>query len=54
MLKEFRMGSYLFRRLLNLISILIRDSFVSVVLINQSPSDPAEVAVRVKEVTLTK
>ena len=46
MLKEFRMGSYLFRRLLNLIPILIGISFLSFVLINLSPSDPAEVAVR--------
>ena len=43
------MGSYLFRRLLNLIPILIGISFLSFVLINLSPSDPAEVAVRVNE-----
>lgn len=54
MLKEFRMGSYLFRRLLNLIPILIGISFLSFVLINLSPSDPAEVAVRVNEVTPTE
>ena len=35
------MGSYLFRRLLNLIPILIGISFLSFVLINLSPSDPA-------------
>lgn len=48
------MGSYLFRRLLNLIPILIGISFLSFVLINLSPSDPAEVAVRVNEVTPRK
>ena len=48
------MGSYLFRRLLNLIPILIGISFLSFVLINLSPSDPAEVAVRVNEVTPTE
>ena len=42
------MGSYLFRRLLNLIPILIGISFLSFVLINLSPSDPAEVAVSMK------
>ena len=40
------MGSYLFRRLLNLIPILIGISFLSFVLINLSPSDPAEVAMK--------
>lgn len=54
MTKEFRMGSYIFRRLLNLIPILIGISFLSFVLINLSPSDPAEVAVRVNEVTPTE
>ena len=53
MSKEFRMGSYIFRRLFNLILILIGISFLSFVLINLSPSDPAEVAVRVNEVTPT-
>ena len=48
------MGSYLFRRLLNLIPILIGISFLSFVLITLSPSDPAEVAVRVNEVTPTE
>ncbi len=48
------MGSYIFRRLLNLIPILIGISFLSFVLINLSPSDPAEVAVRVNEVTPTE
>lgn len=47
------MGSYIFRRLFNLIPILIGISFLSFVLINLSPSDPAEVAVRVNEVTPT-
>ena len=47
------MKNYLAKRLLWMIPILIGISFFAFVLINLSPSDPAEVALRVNEVTPT-
>ncbi|HWR39863.1 MAG TPA: nickel/cobalt ABC transporter permease [Patescibacteria group bacterium] len=47
------MKNYILRRLLGIIPILIGISFFSFVLISISPSDPAEVALRVNEITPT-
>lgn len=48
------MGNYIIKRLLSLIPILLGISFLSFILINLSPSDPAEVALRVNEITPTE
>ncbi|MGL5312328.1 MAG: nickel/cobalt ABC transporter permease [Peptostreptococcaceae bacterium] len=48
------MRNYLAKRLLSIIPLLIGISFLSFVLINLSPSDPAEVALRVNEITPTE
>jgi nickel transport system permease protein len=45
--------TYLIRRILGVIPILIGISFIAFCLINLSPSDPAEVALRVQEITPT-
>ncbi|KNZ41140.1 nickel/cobalt ABC transporter permease [Acetobacterium bakii] len=47
------MKNYIVKRLLWMIPILIGISFFAFILINMSPSDPAEVAIRVNEVTPT-
>ena len=47
------MKSYILRRLLLTIPLLLGISFVSFVIIQLSPSDPAEVAVRVNEIVPT-
>lgn len=48
------MRDFITRRLIGMIPILIGISFLSFVLINLSPSDPAEVALRVNEITVTE
>ena len=48
------MGNYMIKRLLSMIPILFGISFLSFTLINLSPSDPAEVALRVNEITPTE
>lgn len=48
------MRNYLAKRLISIIPILIGISFLSFILINLSPSDPAEVALRVNEITPTE
>ena len=48
------MGNYIIKRLLSMIPILFGISFLSFTLINLSPSDPAEVALRVNEITPTE
>jgi len=48
------MKSYIIKRLLWMIPILVGISFFAFLLINLSPSDPAEVALRVNEVTPTE
>ena len=48
------MGNYMIKRLLSMIPILLGISFLSLILINLSPSDPAEVALRVNEITPTE
>lgn len=48
------MKNYLAKRLLSIIPILIGISFLSFIIINLSPSDPAEVALRVNEITPTE
>ncbi|MBD7969552.1 nickel/cobalt ABC transporter permease [Paenibacillus gallinarum] len=48
------MGNYIIKRLLSMIPILLGISFLSFILINLSPSDPAEVALRVNEITPTE
>lgn len=48
------MRNYIGKRLLSIIPILIGISFLSFILINLSPSDPAEVALRVNEITPTE
>ena len=47
------MKAYILRRLLLTIPLLLGISFVSFVIIQLSPSDPAEVAVRVNEIVPT-
>ncbi|WP_286945229.1 ABC transporter permease [Acetobacterium sp. UBA5834] len=47
------MKQYFVKRLLWMIPILIGISFFAFILINLSPSDPAEVAIRVNEITPT-
>jgi nickel transport system permease protein len=47
------MRNYLLRRALGIIPILIGISFLAFLLISLSPSDPAEVALRVNEITPT-
>ena len=46
-------GSYIVRRLLGLLPLLLAISFFSFVIIQLSPSDPAEVAIRVNAMTPT-
>lgn len=46
-------GSYIVRRLLGLLPLLLAISFFSFVIIQLSPSDPAEVAIRVNALTPT-
>lgn len=48
------MKDYLVKRLLSIVPILIGISFLSFIIINLSPSDPAEVALRVNEITPTE
>ena len=48
------MRDFITRRLIGIIPILIVISFLSFVLINISPRDPAEVALRVNEITVTE
>ena len=48
------MKKYIIKRLLNSIPLLIGISFLSFILINLSQSDPAEVALRVNEITPTE
>lgn len=48
------MRDFISKRLLSMIPILIGISFLSFVIINLSPSDPAEVALRVNEITVTE
>lgn len=47
------MKNYILKRFLSLLPILLGISFLAFILINLSPSDPAEVALRVNEVTPT-
>ncbi|MDU4961750.1 MAG: ABC transporter permease subunit [Sporomusaceae bacterium] len=47
------MRNYLARRVMGMIPLLIGISFLAFLLINLSPSDPAEVALRVNEITPT-
>ncbi|WP_026477495.1 nickel/cobalt ABC transporter permease [Alkaliphilus transvaalensis] len=47
------MRNYIIRRILLIIPILIGISFISFLLINLNPSDPAEVALRVNEIVPT-
>ncbi|RDY24164.1 ABC transporter permease subunit [Romboutsia maritimum] len=47
------MRSYITKRMLSIIPILIGISFLSFVLINLSPSNPAEVALRVNDIVAT-
>lgn len=48
------MRDFIVKRLISMIPILIGISFLSFVIINLSPSDPAEVALRVNEITVTE
>ena len=48
------MRDIIVKRLISMIPILIGISFLSFVIINLSPSDPAEVALRVNEITVTE
>lgn len=48
-----KIRTYLFRRVLGVIPILIGISFLAFCLISLTPSDPAEVAIRVQEITPT-
>lgn len=48
------MRDFITKRLFSIIPILIGISFLSFVIINLSPSDPAEVALRVNEITATE
>ncbi|WP_195251560.1 nickel/cobalt ABC transporter permease [Romboutsia sp. 1001713B170207_170306_H8] len=48
------MRDFITKRLISTIPILIGISFLSFVIINLSPSDPAEVALRVNEITVTE
>lgn len=48
------MRSFISKRLLSMIPILIGISFLSFIIINLSPSDPAEVALRVNEIVPTE
>ncbi|MFR1302526.1 hypothetical protein [Eubacterium callanderi] len=48
------MKNYIIKRILWMIPILIGISFFAFILINLSPSDPAEVALRVNEVVPTE
>lgn len=48
------MRDFITKRLISMIPILIGISFLSFVIINLSPSDPAEVALRVNEITVTE
>ncbi len=47
------MKDYVIKRILSIIPILLGISFLSFVLINLSPSNPAEVALRVNEIAIT-
>lgn len=48
------MRDFIAKRLISMIPILTGISFLSFVIINLSPSDPAEVALRVNEITVTE
>lgn len=48
------MKGFIIKRLLSMIPILVGISFLSFVIINLSPSDPAEVALRVNEIVPTE
>ena len=48
------MKNFIIKRLMSMIPILIGISFLSFVIINLSPSDPAEVALRVNEIVPTE
>lgn len=48
------MRSFITKRLISIIPILIGISFLSFIIINLSPSDPAEVALRVNEIVPTE
>ena len=48
------MRDFIVKRLISMIPILTGISFLSFVIINLSPSDPAEVALRVNEITVTE
>ena len=52
--KEDNMIGFIIKRLISMIPILIGISFLSFVIINLSPSDPAEVALRVNEIVPTE
>lgn len=52
--KEDNMRGFIIKRLISMIPILIGISFLSFVIINLSPSDPAEVALRVNEIVPTE
>lgn len=47
------MRAYIFKRILWMVPLLIGISFITFLLMNLSPSDPAEVALRVNEITVT-
>ena len=48
------MKNFITKRLLSMIPILLGISFLSFIIINLSPSDPAEVALRVNEIVPTE
>lgn len=48
------MKKFIFKRIISMIPILIGISFLSFIIINLSPSDPAEVALRVNEIVVTE
>ncbi|MCG5030037.1 ABC transporter permease subunit [Mesosutterella sp. OilRF-GAM-744-9] len=47
------MGAYVLRRLLHMVPILLGITFIAFILISLSPSDPAEVALRLNDVEIT-
>lgn len=48
------MKNYIIKRVISIVPLLIGISFLSFIIINLSPSDPAEVALRVNEITPTE
>ena len=48
------MKNFILKRLISIIPILVGISFLSFFIINLSPSDPAEVALRVNEIVPTE